>query len=156
MSLQIWGRNGLWSCAPLEKEPLSWPPGWVAPSCCLVCSRRNSLRSLFLIRHSCCAWHGDWNTFLQEGFVESHLWADDTSAECRSRSWGDFDAYENGNFLSTQGSTSAYTKSGYCVNRFSSLLPGGNRRNSTTAKGIYKHCPFVKFIISQRQCKLLG
>ncbi|XP_005000870.1 snurportin-1 isoform X2 [Cavia porcellus] len=33
-----------------------------------------------------------------------------------------------------QGSTSAYTKSGYCVNRFPSLLPGGNRRNSTTAK----------------------
>ncbi|XP_010329151.3 snurportin-1 isoform X2 [Saimiri boliviensis] len=30
-----------------------------------------------------------------------------------------------------QGSTSAYTKSGYCVNRFPSLLPGGNRRNST-------------------------
>lgn len=37
--------------------------------------------------------------------------------------------------LSLQGSTSAYTKSGYCVNRFPSLLPGGNRRNSTTAKG---------------------
>ncbi|XP_066134361.1 snurportin-1 isoform X6 [Saccopteryx bilineata] len=36
--------------------------------------------------------------------------------------------------LSTQGSTSAYTKSGYCVNRFSSLLPGGNRRYPTTAK----------------------
>ncbi|XP_071078022.1 snurportin-1 isoform X2 [Desmodus rotundus] len=33
-----------------------------------------------------------------------------------------------------QGSTSAYTKSGYRVNRFPSLLPGGNRRNSTTAK----------------------
>ncbi|XP_036763529.2 snurportin-1 isoform X2 [Manis pentadactyla] len=33
-----------------------------------------------------------------------------------------------------QGSTSAYTKSGYCVNRFSSLLPGGNRQNSITAK----------------------
>ncbi|KAK1338609.1 hypothetical protein QTO34_019263, partial [Cnephaeus nilssonii] len=28
----------------------------------------------------------------------------------------------------------AYTKSGYCVNKFSSLLPGGNKRNSTTAK----------------------
>nr|XP_020729306.1 snurportin-1 isoform X3 [Odocoileus virginianus texanus]XP_020729307.1 snurportin-1 isoform X3 [Odocoileus virginianus texanus] len=36
--------------------------------------------------------------------------------------------------VASQGSTSAYTKSGYCVNRFSSLLPGGNRRNSTTAK----------------------
>ncbi|XP_025740367.1 snurportin-1 isoform X2 [Callorhinus ursinus] len=36
--------------------------------------------------------------------------------------------------VASRGSTSAYTKSGYCVNRFSSLLPGGNRRNSTTAK----------------------
>ncbi|XP_031524347.1 snurportin-1 isoform X2 [Papio anubis] len=33
--------------------------------------------------------------------------------------------------VASRGSTSAYTKSGYCVNRFSSLLPGGNRRNST-------------------------
>ncbi|XP_063508866.1 snurportin-1 isoform X4 [Pongo pygmaeus] len=33
--------------------------------------------------------------------------------------------------VASKGSTSAYTKSGYCVNRFSSLLPGGNRRNST-------------------------
>ncbi|XP_047594236.1 snurportin-1 isoform X2 [Lutra lutra] len=36
--------------------------------------------------------------------------------------------------VASRGSTSAYTKSGYCVNRFSSLLPGGNRRNSTTTK----------------------
>ncbi|XP_035883500.1 snurportin-1 isoform X3 [Phyllostomus discolor] len=36
--------------------------------------------------------------------------------------------------VASRGSTSAYTKSGYCVNRFPSLLPGGNRRNSTTAK----------------------
>ncbi|CAK7301418.1 Snupn [Vulpes lagopus] len=36
--------------------------------------------------------------------------------------------------VASRGSTSAYTKSGYCVNRFSSLLPGGNKRNSTTAK----------------------
>ncbi|XP_060230413.1 snurportin-1 isoform X3 [Meriones unguiculatus] len=36
--------------------------------------------------------------------------------------------------VASRGSTSAYTKSGYCVNRFSSLLPGGNRKNSTTAK----------------------
>ncbi|ELK03469.1 snurportin-1 [Pteropus alecto] len=36
--------------------------------------------------------------------------------------------------VASRGSTSAYTKSGYCVNRFSSLLPGGNRRNTTTAK----------------------
>ncbi|XP_012657269.2 snurportin-1 [Otolemur garnettii] len=36
--------------------------------------------------------------------------------------------------VASRGSTSAYTKSGYCVNRFSSLLPGGNRQNSTTAK----------------------
>nr|XP_040129921.1 snurportin-1 isoform X2 [Ictidomys tridecemlineatus] len=36
--------------------------------------------------------------------------------------------------VASRGSTSAYTKSGYCVNRFSSLLPGGNRRNSTNAK----------------------
>nr|XP_003943047.2 snurportin-1 isoform X1 [Saimiri boliviensis boliviensis]XP_010329149.2 snurportin-1 isoform X1 [Saimiri boliviensis boliviensis]XP_010329150.2 snurportin-1 isoform X1 [Saimiri boliviensis boliviensis]XP_039324872.1 snurportin-1 isoform X1 [Saimiri boliviensis boliviensis] len=33
--------------------------------------------------------------------------------------------------IASRGSTSAYTKSGYCVNRFPSLLPGGNRRNST-------------------------
>lgn len=39
--------------------------------------------------------------------------------------------------FSPQGSTSAYTKSGYCVNTFPSLLPGGNRRNSTTEKGAY-------------------
>ncbi|XP_004473551.1 snurportin-1 isoform X2 [Dasypus novemcinctus] len=32
--------------------------------------------------------------------------------------------------VASRGSTSAYTKSGYCVNRFSSLLPGGNKRNS--------------------------
>ncbi|XP_066199025.1 snurportin-1 isoform X4 [Saccopteryx leptura] len=37
--------------------------------------------------------------------------------------------------VASRGSTSAYTKSGYCVNRFSSLLPGGNRRYPTTAKG---------------------
>ncbi|XP_066199029.1 snurportin-1 isoform X7 [Saccopteryx leptura] len=36
--------------------------------------------------------------------------------------------------VASRGSTSAYTKSGYCVNRFSSLLPGGNRRYPTTAK----------------------
>uniref|UniRef100_G1Q2I2 Snurportin-1 n=1 Tax=Myotis lucifugus TaxID=59463 RepID=G1Q2I2_MYOLU len=36
--------------------------------------------------------------------------------------------------VASRGSTSAYTKSGYCVNKFSSLLPGGNKRNSTTAK----------------------
>ncbi|KAJ8790257.1 hypothetical protein J1605_021334 [Eschrichtius robustus] len=36
--------------------------------------------------------------------------------------------------VAARGSTSAYTKSGYCVNRFSSLLPGGNRRNSATTK----------------------
>uniref|UniRef100_A0A671DIB1 Snurportin-1 n=1 Tax=Rhinolophus ferrumequinum TaxID=59479 RepID=A0A671DIB1_RHIFE len=36
--------------------------------------------------------------------------------------------------VASRGSTSAYTKSGYCVNRFSSLLPGGNKQNSTTAK----------------------
>ncbi|XP_053575855.1 snurportin-1 isoform X2 [Bombina bombina] len=33
-----------------------------------------------------------------------------------------------------QGSTAAYTRSGYCVNRFPSLLPGGNRHNSATGK----------------------
>nr|XP_056721888.1 snurportin-1 [Euleptes europaea] len=36
--------------------------------------------------------------------------------------------------VSSRGSTAAYTKSGFCVNRFPSLLPGGNRRNSSTAK----------------------
>lgn len=34
-----------------------------------------------------------------------------------------------------KGSTAAYTKSGYCVNRFPSLLPGGNRHNSAMGKG---------------------
>uniref|UniRef100_A0A8B9RAX3 Snurportin-1 n=1 Tax=Astyanax mexicanus TaxID=7994 RepID=A0A8B9RAX3_ASTMX len=33
-----------------------------------------------------------------------------------------------------QGSTASYTKSGYCVNRFPSLLPGGNRHNSAMGK----------------------
>ncbi|XP_047451665.1 snurportin-1 isoform X1 [Mugil cephalus] len=33
-----------------------------------------------------------------------------------------------------KGSTAAYTKSGYCVNRFPSLLPGGNRHNSAMGK----------------------
>ncbi|XP_036391122.1 snurportin-1 isoform X2 [Megalops cyprinoides] len=33
-----------------------------------------------------------------------------------------------------QGSTVAYTKSGYCVNRFPSLLPGGNRHSSAVGK----------------------
>lgn len=37
--------------------------------------------------------------------------------------------------FSSQGSTAAYTKSGFCVNRFPSLLPGGNRHNSTSEKG---------------------
>ncbi|XP_042844282.1 snurportin-1 isoform X2 [Panthera tigris] len=36
--------------------------------------------------------------------------------------------------VASRGFTSAYTKSGYRVNRFSSLLPGGNRQNSATAK----------------------
>ncbi|NWQ86191.1 SPN1 protein, partial [Burhinus bistriatus] len=36
--------------------------------------------------------------------------------------------------ISSQGSTAAYTKSGFCVNRFPSLLPGGNRHNSTSEK----------------------
>ncbi|XP_024061184.1 snurportin-1 isoform X3 [Terrapene carolina triunguis] len=36
--------------------------------------------------------------------------------------------------VASRGSTAAYTKSGFCVNRFPSLLPGGNRRNSATGK----------------------
>ncbi|XP_060611721.2 snurportin-1 [Anolis sagrei] len=36
--------------------------------------------------------------------------------------------------VASKGSTAAYTKSGFCVNRFPSLLPGGNRRNSATGK----------------------
>uniref|UniRef100_G3NX43 Snurportin-1 n=1 Tax=Gasterosteus aculeatus TaxID=69293 RepID=G3NX43_GASAC len=36
--------------------------------------------------------------------------------------------------VSSKGSTAAYTKSGYCVNRFPSLLPGGNRHNSAVGK----------------------
>uniref|UniRef100_A0A452ITQ4 Snurportin-1 n=1 Tax=Gopherus agassizii TaxID=38772 RepID=A0A452ITQ4_9SAUR len=36
--------------------------------------------------------------------------------------------------VASRGSTAAYTKSGFCVNRFPSLLPGGNRHNSATGK----------------------
>ncbi|XP_028306716.1 snurportin-1 [Gouania willdenowi] len=36
--------------------------------------------------------------------------------------------------VASKGSTAAYTKSGYCVNRFPSLLPGGNRHNSAMGK----------------------
>ncbi|XP_075620395.1 snurportin-1 isoform X2 [Balearica regulorum gibbericeps] len=36
--------------------------------------------------------------------------------------------------VASRGSTAAYTKSGFCVNRFPSLLPGGNRHNSTSEK----------------------
>ncbi|XP_038623474.1 snurportin-1-like isoform X2 [Tachyglossus aculeatus] len=36
--------------------------------------------------------------------------------------------------VASRGSTAAYTKSGFCVNRFPSLLPGGNRHNSMTGK----------------------
>ncbi|XP_031419627.1 snurportin-1 [Clupea harengus] len=36
--------------------------------------------------------------------------------------------------IASKGSTAAYTKSGYCVNRFASVLPGGNRQNSATGK----------------------
>ncbi|NXD29355.1 SPN1 protein, partial [Spelaeornis formosus] len=36
--------------------------------------------------------------------------------------------------VASQGTTAAYTKSGFCVNRFPSLLPGGNRHNSTSDK----------------------
>ncbi|XP_062859734.1 snurportin-1 [Trichomycterus rosablanca] len=36
--------------------------------------------------------------------------------------------------VASKGCTSSYTKSGYCVNRFPSLLPGGNRHNSAMGK----------------------
>lgn len=36
--------------------------------------------------------------------------------------------------IASKGSTAAYTKSGYCVNRFPSVLPGGNRHNSAIGK----------------------
>ncbi|XP_065147525.1 snurportin-1 [Paramisgurnus dabryanus] len=36
--------------------------------------------------------------------------------------------------VASKGSTSSYTKSGYCVNRFPSLVPGGNRHNSALGK----------------------
>ncbi|XP_027321459.3 snurportin-1 [Anas platyrhynchos] len=36
--------------------------------------------------------------------------------------------------VASRGSTAAYTKSGFCVTRFPSLLPGGNRHNSTSEK----------------------
>uniref|UniRef100_A0A8V0ZJT2 Snurportin-1 n=1 Tax=Gallus gallus TaxID=9031 RepID=A0A8V0ZJT2_CHICK len=36
--------------------------------------------------------------------------------------------------VASRGSTAAYTKSGFCVNRFPSLLPGGNRHNTMNEK----------------------
>uniref|UniRef100_V9KM21 Snurportin-1 n=1 Tax=Callorhinchus milii TaxID=7868 RepID=V9KM21_CALMI len=36
--------------------------------------------------------------------------------------------------VASKGSTAAYTKSGFCVNRFPSQLPGGNRQNSAAGK----------------------
>ncbi|XP_051484541.1 snurportin-1 [Apus apus] len=36
--------------------------------------------------------------------------------------------------VASKGTTAAYTKSGFCVNRFPSLLPGGNRHNSAGEK----------------------
>ncbi|KAG1952421.1 snurportin-1 [Pimephales promelas] len=36
--------------------------------------------------------------------------------------------------VASKGSTASYTKSGYCVNRFPSLIPGGNRHNSALGK----------------------
>uniref|UniRef100_A0A8C5WTX3 Snurportin-1 n=1 Tax=Laticauda laticaudata TaxID=8630 RepID=A0A8C5WTX3_LATLA len=36
--------------------------------------------------------------------------------------------------VASRGTTAAYTKSGFCVNQFPSLLPGGNRLNSATGK----------------------
>ncbi|XP_059916281.1 snurportin-1 [Gadus macrocephalus] len=36
--------------------------------------------------------------------------------------------------VASKGSTAAYTKGGYCVNRFPSHLPGGNRHNSALGK----------------------
>ncbi|XP_058012685.1 snurportin-1 [Ahaetulla prasina] len=36
--------------------------------------------------------------------------------------------------VASRGTTATYTKSGFCVNRFPSLLPGGNRLNSATGK----------------------
>lgn len=41
--------------------------------------------------------------------------------------------------VASRGTTAAYTKSGFCVNRFPSLLPGGNRHNSTSDKGVRRH-----------------
>ncbi|XP_068000354.1 snurportin-1 isoform X1 [Melanerpes formicivorus] len=36
--------------------------------------------------------------------------------------------------VASRGTTAAYTKSGFCVNRFPSLLPGGNRHSSASEK----------------------
>ncbi|KAM4675965.1 tyrosine-protein phosphatase non-receptor type 9-like [Discoglossus pictus] len=36
--------------------------------------------------------------------------------------------------VASRGSTAAYTKSGYCVNRFPSILPGGNRHHNPSGK----------------------
>ncbi|KFV72595.1 Snurportin-1 [Dryobates pubescens] len=37
--------------------------------------------------------------------------------------------------VASRGTTAAYTKSGFCVNKFPSLLPGGNRHSSASEKG---------------------
>ncbi|XP_054243899.1 snurportin-1 [Indicator indicator] len=36
--------------------------------------------------------------------------------------------------VASRGTTAAYTKSGFCVNKFPSLLPGGNRHSSASEK----------------------
>lgn len=53
-----------------------------------------------------------------------------------------------------KGSTAAYTKSGYCVNRFPSLLPGGNRHNSALGKGRWSCCTQAVHVITAVQEKI--
>ncbi|XP_060115900.1 snurportin-1 [Heteronotia binoei] len=55
--------------------------------------------------------------------------------------------------VASSGSTATYTKSGYCINRFPSLLPGGNRHNSSAGKNytildcIYNEAQQVYYVL---------
>uniref|UniRef100_UPI00358F2423 snurportin-1 isoform X2 n=1 Tax=Myxine glutinosa TaxID=7769 RepID=UPI00358F2423 len=45
-------------------------------------------------------------------------------------------------YYANQGTTAVYTKSGYCVNRFPSLLPGGTRKHTTRKEYSILDCVF--------------
>uniref|UniRef100_UPI00358FD46B snurportin-1 isoform X1 n=1 Tax=Myxine glutinosa TaxID=7769 RepID=UPI00358FD46B len=44
--------------------------------------------------------------------------------------------------IASKGTTAVYTKSGYCVNRFPSLLPGGTRKHTTRKEYSILDCVF--------------